>query len=407
MKLALKIKFNKIKKILPKAKPILSGLILIVAGFTIGANLQNLKAAILTPRVSVLASEKISAKQLESALADKDFTLINVHTPYDGEIVGTDLFLEHDLLKTNRDKLPEDKNARIILYCKSGNMSAVALQTLKGMGYTNVKHLDGGMKSWERSGKDLLDLSTLEDVVVPKEGVALPISWGNVGPELISIGAIDLPAFEETMDLTSEQKDILTKGSDSPIVISSENSRFVVNMLWALGLAQKSKVYVDGPMGQEHKDSVGNFASTGGWSLARGNAVNYLNKHDIIPLTEDQQSMVYEIASNVYRPCCGNSTAFPDCNHGMAALAAIELMVSAGIPEDEIYKNLLTLNSYWFSDTYITLAAYFARMGVDWDELDAKTALGQEFSSAKGAGEVREKVGPLPGSSIAGGSCGA
>jgi hypothetical protein len=49
---------------------------------------------------------------------------------------------------------------------------------------------------------------------------------------------------------------------------------------------------------------------------------------DLIKLTPEQQKKVGEIAQNVYRPS-GNSTWFPDCNHGMAALAAIELMVAA------------------------------------------------------------------------------
>lgn len=42
-----------------------------------------------------------------------------------------------------------DKNKRIILYCASGGRSALAVQTLKEMGYTNVAHIDGGFKAWQ------------------------------------------------------------------------------------------------------------------------------------------------------------------------------------------------------------------------------------------------------------------
>jgi rhodanese-related sulfurtransferase len=45
-----------------------------------------------------------------------------------------------------------DREKRIILHCASGGRSALAAQTLKQMGYTNVAHLDGGIKSWKDAG---------------------------------------------------------------------------------------------------------------------------------------------------------------------------------------------------------------------------------------------------------------
>lgn len=42
-----------------------------------------------------------------------------------------------------------DKEKRIILYCASGGRSALAVQTLKRMGYDNVAHIDGGLKAWQ------------------------------------------------------------------------------------------------------------------------------------------------------------------------------------------------------------------------------------------------------------------
>ncbi|HTF21764.1 MAG TPA: rhodanese-like domain-containing protein [Chryseolinea sp.] len=42
-----------------------------------------------------------------------------------------------------------DKNKRIVLYCASGGRSALAVKTLKDMGYTNVAHIDGGFKAWQ------------------------------------------------------------------------------------------------------------------------------------------------------------------------------------------------------------------------------------------------------------------
>lgn len=42
-----------------------------------------------------------------------------------------------------------DKSKRLILYCTSGGRSALAVQTLEDMGYTNVAHIDGGFKAWQ------------------------------------------------------------------------------------------------------------------------------------------------------------------------------------------------------------------------------------------------------------------
>jgi rhodanese-related sulfurtransferase len=45
-----------------------------------------------------------------------------------------------------------DPNRRIILHCASGGRSALAADTLRELGYTNVAHLDGGLKAWKEAG---------------------------------------------------------------------------------------------------------------------------------------------------------------------------------------------------------------------------------------------------------------
>jgi len=94
----------------------------------------------------------VSATELQSMLENKDFTFINVHTPFDGNIANTDLSIPYDQIAQNLDKLPADKNTRIMLYCRSGHMSAIAAKTLVGLGYTNIWELSGGMSAWEQAG---------------------------------------------------------------------------------------------------------------------------------------------------------------------------------------------------------------------------------------------------------------
>ncbi len=89
-------------------------------------------------------------------LAQKDFFLVNVHVPYEGEISSTDTFIPYNEIANNLDKLPKDKNAKIVLYCRSGRMSGIAAQELAKLGYTRVFDLAGGMIAWEKAGYQII-----------------------------------------------------------------------------------------------------------------------------------------------------------------------------------------------------------------------------------------------------------
>lgn len=98
----------------------------------------------------------VSPARLTEMLAAKDFTLVNVHVPYEGEIDRTDLFIPYDQVTSRLAELPSAKDAKILVYCRSGRMSTIAAKALVGLGYTNVWELDGGMIAWEAAGFQLV-----------------------------------------------------------------------------------------------------------------------------------------------------------------------------------------------------------------------------------------------------------
>lgn len=99
----------------------------------------------------------VSPVELARIMYEEEIVLINVHVPYEREIEGTDLFIPFDQVVENRDALPADMTARVVVYCRSGSMSATASAALVDLGYTNVLNLAGGMIAWERAGYSLVD----------------------------------------------------------------------------------------------------------------------------------------------------------------------------------------------------------------------------------------------------------
>ena len=258
------------------------------------------------------------------------------------------------------------------------------------------------------------ELTVLYEQVNPKDGYALSLSYGDLGPQLLENGMISYDSFAAIYEdsgnpLSAEQIEILTNGSNEEIVINAENSHFLLNFFWAVGLANRNSILTDGPMVQNSGGQIERFASTGGWTLATKPVTELYASMDLIPLTAEQQKLVEEVAAAIYRPCCNNHTLFPDCNHGMAMLGVLELMASQGATADEMFEAAKYINAYWFPQQTLETAIYLQlNEKIDFTSADARLVVGNKLSSASGAGMVHEDLqakGLLKQAPGQGGSC--
>lgn len=249
----------------------------------------------------------------------------------------------------------------------------------------------------------------------PAQGFEVNARFGDIGPKLLAAGAIDFEKMKSLYEqagapLTASQIKILTEGSDEKILIAPENSYFLLNFLWALGITNKNSILDEGPISQYGQDQVGNFASTGGWTLGKTEATNFFSKYEIVKLDQKQQAVLEDFAFDSYRPCCSNPTGFPDCNHGAAALALAEIMASQGASADEIFEAFKYLNAFWFPQTYFDIARYFeAKDGKDWIEVDGRVVAGSDYSTPQGWQRVKQWLtqnGLLEEPPSSGGGCG-
>jgi len=94
----------------------------------------------------------LSVPEFQRMMAGKDFALVNVHIPFEGDLPRTDVSIPYNEITSQLDQLPADKDAGIVLYCKTGRMSAEAAEALVKLGYGNVYNLLGGFAAWQAAG---------------------------------------------------------------------------------------------------------------------------------------------------------------------------------------------------------------------------------------------------------------
>jgi rhodanese-related sulfurtransferase len=98
----------------------------------------------------------VDPEAFAAAVAAPGTVTIDVHIPFEGKIAGTDLMIPYNQVEQQAAALPANRATPLAIYCRSGNMSAIAAPTLASLGYTHIVELRGGMDAWKASGRTLL-----------------------------------------------------------------------------------------------------------------------------------------------------------------------------------------------------------------------------------------------------------
>jgi len=164
---------------------LLLGILAAVAG-TVGSK-QKVKQPEPAPK------PKLVEPAVFSKLAkDENNFLLDVHTPEQTHITGTDKFIPFDQIAGNIDSLPVDKNTKILVYCRSGSMSKIAAQKISELGYANVYDLKGGIDGYRESNVEVRISPSSHDLgeVIYGDVATTTFTFTNFSPAPIKITGI-------------------------------------------------------------------------------------------------------------------------------------------------------------------------------------------------------------------------
>lgn len=98
----------------------------------------------------VISYEEISQEEAKKLMDMENCVILDVRSSEEfseGHIENA-INIDYEEIKENAEGILTDKNALILVYCRSGRRSKIAAQSLVELGYTNVKEF-GGINTWQ------------------------------------------------------------------------------------------------------------------------------------------------------------------------------------------------------------------------------------------------------------------
>lgn len=101
-----------------------------------------------------MSLKEINCKELDALIKEKKVILIDVRelSEHNIEKIPTSICMPLSTLDPSAIHSLANSDKEIILHCKSGNRSTKAADRLFQNGFSNIKHLTGGIDGWKKSG---------------------------------------------------------------------------------------------------------------------------------------------------------------------------------------------------------------------------------------------------------------
>ena len=95
------------------------------------------------------AYQKISAEEAYEMMASQEVVVVDVRTQeeYDGGHIENAVLVPNESIVSEMPEAPPDKEATLLVYCRSGRRSKDAAQKLLALGYQSVYDF-GGVIDW-------------------------------------------------------------------------------------------------------------------------------------------------------------------------------------------------------------------------------------------------------------------
>ena len=130
-----------------------------------GSRLKTVRQMVAEARERI---QSLSVEEAASEIEQGDALLVDLREDderfLEGAILGS-LHVPRGVIELSADptgplyRREFDPKRRVIVYCSSGSRSALAADTLQGMGYEDVAHLEGGMMAWKQGKGPVEELS--------------------------------------------------------------------------------------------------------------------------------------------------------------------------------------------------------------------------------------------------------
>ncbi len=192
---------------------------------------------------------------LEEIEAGGDFVLLDTREPHEyaeAHLEGAKLVPPAGVAEQIDDIAP-DTSQRLLVYCRSGNRSARAVNQLEGLGYDNVVNITGGIVEWQEKGLPVAEVEGMtreqrerysRHTLLPEVGVEGQIKLLNAKVLLLGAGGLGSPTA-----LYLAAAGIGTMGIvDDDVVDESNLQRQVIHSTDRVGVAktESAKVTING-----------------------------------------------------------------------------------------------------------------------------------------------------------------